>query len=53
MSGNSRVAGSSSSSDPNVATVDSTGLVTAVGPGKTTNQISTPSSDDSSPVRVE
>ena len=42
-----------SSADPSVATVDSTGLVTAVGPGKTTIQITTPSSDYSIPVRVE
>ncbi len=42
-----------SSADPHVATVDSSGMVTAVGPGKTMIQVSTASSDYSIPVRVE
>ncbi len=41
------------SADPHVATVDSTGMVTAVGPGKTTIQVGSASSDYSIPVRVE
>jgi hypothetical protein len=40
------------SADPRVATVDASGVVTAVGPGKTTIQARTPSSDYSIPVRV-
>ena len=41
-----------SSADPRVATVNASGMVTAVGPGKTTIQARTPSSDYSIPVRV-
>jgi Bacterial Ig-like domain (group 2) len=41
-----------SSADPRVATVSAAGIVTAVGPGKTTIQARTPSSDYSIPVRV-
>ncbi len=41
------------SADPRVATVSSSGMVTAVGHGKTTIQVHTPSSDFSVPVRVE
>jgi hypothetical protein len=40
------------SADPRVATVNASGVVTAVGPGKTTIQARTPSSDYSIPVRV-
>ena len=40
------------SADPRVATVSADGVVTAVGPGKTTIQARTPSSDYSIPVRV-
>jgi hypothetical protein len=40
------------SADPRVATVSASGMVTAVGPGKTTIQMRTPSSDYSIPVRV-
>ena len=41
------------SADPRVATVTSSGMVTAIGHGKTAIQIHTPSSDFSIPVRVE
>lgn len=40
------------SADPGVATVSASGMVTAVGPGKTTIQAHTPTSDYSIPVRV-
>jgi hypothetical protein len=40
------------SADPRVATVSASGMVTAVGPGKTTIQARTPTSDYSIPVRV-
>jgi large repetitive protein len=40
------------SADPRVATVNASGIVTAVAPGKTTIQARTPSSDYSIPVRV-
>jgi hypothetical protein len=41
------------SADPRVAAVSASGMVTAVGPGKTTIQARTPSSDYSIPVRVQ
>jgi hypothetical protein len=41
------------SADPRVATVTAGGVVTAVGPGKTSIQARTPSSDYSIPVRVQ
>ena len=40
------------SADPNVATVSADGLVTAVGPGKTSIQVRTPTHDFSIPVTV-
>jgi len=40
------------SADPRVATVSASGMVTAVGPGKTTIEARTPTSDYSIPVRV-
>ena len=40
------------SADPRVATVSASGMVSAVGPGKTTIQARTPTSDYSVPVRV-
>jgi large repetitive protein len=41
------------SADPHVATVNAAGVVTAVGPGKTSIQARTPASDYSIPVRVQ
>jgi hypothetical protein len=40
------------SADPRIATVNASGMVTAVAPGRTTIQARTPSSDYSIPVRV-
>jgi uncharacterized protein YjdB len=40
------------SANPNVATVSADGLVTAVGPGKTSIQVRTPTHDFSIPVTV-
>ena len=42
-----------SSADPRVATINAEGVVTSVGPGKTSIQVRTPTRDYSIPVTVK